>query len=324
MMLFLKYVSDKAEAHADSLIEVPGGCSFDDIAALYPSWVTGTPAEFRPARAFLVNVPAAKAMALGEPISVPDPSVGEILALWRRCPHLGCMVPELCESRSRFECRCHGSTYTILGEKLEKGPASRGMDRFAVELDPDVAKISANYFGEVVGMKDHIEQDQLHKIGLRYFFPAGDNTDIAQIQVARGAVGICCQKVSEAAVFGEGRRYLVALLEMDYETVAEWARERGGSGDLRQAEPDGLSGFGADLGAYPDTAAVALAGRMPQWPGRGPGRVADGDRGERIHLLLRPDAWGAPGGGISSAGFMGQVGIWVHPRRLTDRTGCPQ
>ena len=29
-------------------------------------------------------------------------------------------------------------------------------------------------------MKDHIEQDQLHKIGLRYFFPAGDNTDIAQ------------------------------------------------------------------------------------------------------------------------------------------------
>jgi long-chain acyl-CoA synthetase len=33
--------------------------------------------------------------------------------------------------------------------------------------------------------------------------------------------------ISEAAVFGEGRKYLVALLEADAETVAEWARERG-------------------------------------------------------------------------------------------------
>ena len=46
-------------------------------------------------------------------------------------------MPKLCEERSRFECLCHGSTYNILGEKLEKGPASRGMDRFRVELDPD-------------------------------------------------------------------------------------------------------------------------------------------------------------------------------------------
>jgi len=33
--------------------------------------------------------------------------------------------------------------------------------------------------------------------------------------------------ISEAAVFGEGRKYLVALLEADGETVAEWAREHG-------------------------------------------------------------------------------------------------
>src|SRR5262249_55587120 len=33
--------------------------------------------------------------------------------------------------------------------------------------------------------------------------------------------------ISEAVVFGEGRKYLVAILEVDYETVAEWARERG-------------------------------------------------------------------------------------------------
>ncbi len=33
--------------------------------------------------------------------------------------------------------------------------------------------------------------------------------------------------ISEAAVFGEARKYLVALLEADGETVAEWAREHG-------------------------------------------------------------------------------------------------
>jgi len=33
--------------------------------------------------------------------------------------------------------------------------------------------------------------------------------------------------VSDAIVFGEGRKYLAALIEMDYETVAEWARGRG-------------------------------------------------------------------------------------------------
>jgi long-chain acyl-CoA synthetase len=33
--------------------------------------------------------------------------------------------------------------------------------------------------------------------------------------------------ISEAAVFGDRRKYLVALLEADGETVAEWARERG-------------------------------------------------------------------------------------------------
>jgi long-chain acyl-CoA synthetase len=31
--------------------------------------------------------------------------------------------------------------------------------------------------------------------------------------------------LTEAVVFGEGRKYLVALVELDYETVAEWARE---------------------------------------------------------------------------------------------------
>jgi cytochrome b6-f complex iron-sulfur subunit len=107
------------------------------LNAYFPQWAGGVPAEFRPARAFLVNVPAATAMASGQPTSVPEPSEEGILALWRKCPHLGCMVPPLCSERHRFQCNCHQSTYNVLGEKLELGPAPRGMDRFPVRIDAE-------------------------------------------------------------------------------------------------------------------------------------------------------------------------------------------
>jgi len=103
-----------------------------DIHLAQPRFAEGYPYSFSAARTFLVNVPAARALASGSPIEHASPTADEMIALWRKCPHLGCMVPDLCESVKRFECRCHGSTYNILGEKLEKGPAERGMDRFAV------------------------------------------------------------------------------------------------------------------------------------------------------------------------------------------------
>ena len=109
-----------------------------DILAAKPDFARGYPYNYAQARSFLVNVPAARALASGRPAdNIPSPSSAEMIALWRKCPHLGCMVPDLCESVKRFECRCHGSTYNILGEKLEKGPAERGMDRFAVQMDED-------------------------------------------------------------------------------------------------------------------------------------------------------------------------------------------
>ena len=45
-------------------------------------------------------------------------------------------------------------------------------------------EISCHYFGEVLGLKDHLENDQIHKCGLRFWFPAGDNSDLS---AARGA-----------------------------------------------------------------------------------------------------------------------------------------
>lgn len=60
---------------------------------------------------------------------------GGIVALYQKCPHLGCRVPS-CVTSQWFECPCHGSKYNQVGEK-RGGPAPRGMDRFAVEVTAD-------------------------------------------------------------------------------------------------------------------------------------------------------------------------------------------
>lgn len=106
-----------------------------DILAEQASFANGWPYAVGSARSFLINVPAAMELALGREASVPNPTADQLLALYRKCPHLGCQVPGLCDELKRFTCRCHGSTYNILGEKLKEGPAQRGMDRFAVQID---------------------------------------------------------------------------------------------------------------------------------------------------------------------------------------------
>ncbi len=58
-----------------------------------------------------------------------------IVALYQKCPHLGCRVPD-CKTSQWFECPCHGSQYNQVGEK-KGGPAPRGMDRFGVEVGGD-------------------------------------------------------------------------------------------------------------------------------------------------------------------------------------------
>ena len=58
-----------------------------------------------------------------------------VVALYQKCPHLGCRVP-WCKTSQWFECPCHGSQYNQVGEK-RGGPAPRGMDRFAMEVTSD-------------------------------------------------------------------------------------------------------------------------------------------------------------------------------------------
>jgi cytochrome b6-f complex iron-sulfur subunit len=54
------------------------------------------------------------------------------VAIYQKCPHLGCRVP-WCQTSQWFECPCHGSKYNRVGEK-RAGPAPRGMDRFPLQV----------------------------------------------------------------------------------------------------------------------------------------------------------------------------------------------
>jgi len=55
-----------------------------------------------------------------------------LVALYQKCVHLGCRVP-WCQSSQWFECPCHGSKYSRVGE-YKAGPAPRGLDRFALSV----------------------------------------------------------------------------------------------------------------------------------------------------------------------------------------------
>jgi flavin-dependent dehydrogenase len=66
-------------------------------------------------------------------------------------------------------------TSVFIAEKRQ-GPAPEA----AFKVGESTVEIAANYFAEIVGMKDHLESDQLHKAALRFWFPAGDNSDISQ------------------------------------------------------------------------------------------------------------------------------------------------
>lgn len=72
-----------------------------------------------------------------------------IIALYQKCPHLGCRVP-WCDTSQWFECPCHGSKYNRVGQK-KGGPAPRGMDMFSFVVSGDKMVINTNLSEVVTG-----------------------------------------------------------------------------------------------------------------------------------------------------------------------------
>lgn len=50
----------------------------------------------------------------------------------------------------------------------------------AHKVGESTVEVAAHYFGEVLGLRQHILDRQLPKLGLRFFFPSGDNSRIEQ------------------------------------------------------------------------------------------------------------------------------------------------
>ena len=73
-----------------------------------------------------------------------------------------------------LQCRqaCPDASITVLEKRAHPVPEA------AHKVGESTVEVAAHYFGNVLGLKDHIKQDQLPKLGLRFFFPAGDNSRI--------------------------------------------------------------------------------------------------------------------------------------------------
>ena len=106
------------------------------------TWLTGFPAN---------ALPKARAAYASQPSVLSGMEAG-VVALYQKCPHLGCRVPE-CKSSQWFECPCHGSQYNRVGEK-KAGPAPRGMDRFGVSISNGsvIVDTGAVFNGPAIGV----------------------------------------------------------------------------------------------------------------------------------------------------------------------------
>jgi len=104
---------------ADIETDIQDGSGF----AYYPEgrmWITAFPSSALEKARAAYSAPELAGMEAG------------VVALYQKCPHLGCRVPS-CNTSQWFECGCHGSQYNSAGEK-KAGPAPRGLDRFAMSV----------------------------------------------------------------------------------------------------------------------------------------------------------------------------------------------
>ena len=81
-----------------------------------------------------------------------------LIALYWKCPHLGCTVPWN-ESERMFHCPCHGSIYDPTGQNVA-GPAPRPMDYMAIEISGDDVIVDTGAIFE----RDHHSSEHVTKV----------------------------------------------------------------------------------------------------------------------------------------------------------------
>jgi len=66
------------------------------------------------------------------------------------------------------------TTVMVADKRAEPAPEA------AFKVGESSVEIGAHYYRTAVGMADHLDEKQLRKLGLRFFLPAGDNSDITR------------------------------------------------------------------------------------------------------------------------------------------------
>ncbi len=131
----VNYIWPRSVARAGTVITV-------DAAAVPPPGAD--PVYVQSGRFYLVNLRPGEGVPPAFSDFAAPSDRGGILALSRKCPHLGCAVPwraDFSASETRgvrgwFRCPCHMSTYSTAGVRVF-GPAPRSMDLFPVTALPD-------------------------------------------------------------------------------------------------------------------------------------------------------------------------------------------
>ncbi len=125
-----------------------------------------------------VSVSAAAVPGPGQKIQVPagrfwlvnlteEQGGPGLLALWWKCPHLGCTVPWRpnfvwpdpltgAPKSGWFRCPCHGSTYTDAGVRVF-GPAPRDLDTMELSVGSD-GRVSVNTGSTTNGAPDNADR----------------------------------------------------------------------------------------------------------------------------------------------------------------------
>jgi flavin-dependent dehydrogenase len=201
-------------------------------------------------------------------------------------------------------------TSVLVAEK-RGGPAPQA----AFKVGESSVEVGAHYYVDMVGMLDHLSDVHLRKLGLRFFMPAGDNSDITkrvefstpvnqdiyQFQIdrgvfenelydralAQGADAFLGWRVMEVELDPDGHR-LTLEHESGSKTVsARWVVDASGRANLLRRKLN----LGTETGHHINAAWFRLAGGMDiedwtddeEWLGRMPERGLR--RQSTIHLV---------------------------------------
>ena len=192
----------------------------------------------------------------------------------------------------------------------------------AFKVGESSVEIGAYYYREMIGMRDHLEKYQQRKLGLRFFLPAGDNSDITkrvefctpghldafthQIDRGRfenelfrrarkaGADAFRGWRVQDVSLGADTHTILMSQEDEECIATARWVVDASGRANILRRKL-GL-GEGVDTGHHCNAAWIRLAGGMDfedwtddeEWLGRMP------EKGLRIHStshLIQPGYW---------------------------------